>query len=220
MILKSIYAGNLRTLEPEGQQTGIFKQRVDEAIVTRFGITADQQADRRVHGGPEKALHHYSVKSYQRIQQAFPHIAELAVPGSIGENLSCEEMSDVNVHIGDIYRIGSITVQVSQPRSPCWKINNRYSVPDLSVFIAQQRITGWYYRVLQEGVIQTGDVIELLDRPNPKLTIDHFNAISNQHRPGLEDLDILLAAQGLATDWRKRLLQRQEFLCTLSDRGE
>jgi MOSC domain-containing protein YiiM len=212
MILESIYAGQLTILEPEGQHTGIFKQGVSHAEVSWTGITSDQQADRSVHGGPEKALHQYAIASYKKIQAAFPAIADQAIPGSIGENLSSTAMSDEDVHIGDVYRIGSITVQVSQPRSPCWKINHRYGIPQLSVFIVEQRITGWYYRVLEEGSLRTGDQIELLDRPNPNLTIDYYNQIYYQHRPRLADLDTLINATGLTPQKRERLIQRREFL--------
>ncbi len=212
MILEQIYAGQLTVLEPEGQHTGIFKQNISEAVVSRMGITSDHQADRSVHGGPEKALHQYALTGYAKIQAAFPAIANLAVPGSIGENLFSSTMSDHDVHIGDIYRIGNVTLQVSQPRSPCWKINHRYGIARLSTFIVEQRITGWYYRVLEEGSIQAGDLIELLERPNPTLSIDYYNEIYYQHRPSLIALSTLINAVGLAPGKRDKLIQRSVFL--------
>ena len=85
----ALFAGGLRSLEPEDQATGIYKQAIEIAEVTREGIAGDHQADRRFHGGPEKALHHYAGRSYKITVSVFPELHGIAVPGSIGENISC-----------------------------------------------------------------------------------------------------------------------------------
>jgi MOSC domain-containing protein YiiM len=171
LIVKALYRGRLRSLEPEGQRTGIYKDPIDVAEVTAEGIAGDQQADRRFHGGAEKALHQYAVSSYERIVESFPELQGTAVPGSIGENISSSGLTDAGVCIGDIYRMGPVLVQVSQPRSPCWKINHRFRVERLSRFIEQHRITGWYYRVLEPGVLTVGDDIALVERPNEAVSV-------------------------------------------------
>ena len=153
--IQSLYAGKLRPLEPEGQETGIYKQSLESAEVNHEGILGDQQADRRYHGGPEKALHQYSLDAYLSMQQAYPQLEPLAIPGSMGENISSAYLNDRNVCIGDVYRMGAVLLQVSQPRTPCWKINHRFELEKLSLFIEQQRITGWYYRVLEPGNVLT-----------------------------------------------------------------
>lgn len=208
----ALFKGGLRPLPPEGQRTGIFKDAVESADVTNEGFVGDHQADRRFHGGSEKALHQYALVGYERIAAEFPQLSGIAVPGSIGENVSSPDLSDSSVYIGDLYRIGPVLVQVSQPRSPCWKINHRFGVEKLSKFIELQRISGWYYRVLEVGTIRVGDAIQLLDRPDDGVSIEQFVDIATSHRPALEGLDSLIRCDGLNPDWKARLAERAAYL--------
>lgn len=214
--LLGLYAGTLRALEPEGQSTGIFKQPVEHADVTQLGIVGDHQADKRVHGGPEKALHQFARVSYDSIARQFPELGERAIPGTFGENLSSAELDDRSVCIGDTYRIGGIVVQVSQPRRPCWKINHRFDNRELSKFVERRQLTGWYYRVLEPGAIAIGDRIELLDRVNDDLTIAGFTRTINRHRPDTAELDKLIDARCLNAEWRGRLQQRRDYLANIA----
>lgn len=210
--LLGIYAGGLRALEPEGQATGMFKQPLERAEVTRLGIAGDQQADRRIHGGPGKALHEFARVSYTAIAQSFPALVAAAVPGTLGENLSSAERDDATVCIGDTLRIGGALVQVSQPRRPCWKINHRFDCRELSHFIERRQLTGWYYRVLEPGVIALGDRIELLERADPGVTIAAFTRTVTAHRPEADALNVLINAHGLSEEWRARLTRRRDYL--------
>lgn len=210
--ITALYAGKIRGLEPEGQMTGIFKTPIDDARVTSMGIIGDHQADKRVHGGPEKALHQYAIRSYQTIVDTFPLLAGVAIPGSIGENISALNMDETNVCIGDIYQIGSTRVQVSQPRSPCWKINHKFDTPQLAKLIETVRIMGWYYRVLEEGAISVGDEIKLLERANPTTTIDHFMSVMRQHRPDVNELEALSHTTGLNPEWTETMQKRCAYL--------
>ena len=210
-----LYAGTLQALQPEGQRSGIYKLPIEQAEVTRKGIVGDQQADLRFHGGPEKALHQYACDSYELIVSHYPQLRGVAIPGSLGENLSSPDLNDADVCIGDVYRMGQVLLQVSQPRSPCWKINHKFAVDKLSLFIEQHRITGWYYRVLEMGRIRIGDPIQLLQRPNEGITIEHFHRVYKQHRPELEALDTLIACEGLNEEWRRRISSRRQYLVSL-----
>ena len=211
-IIDGLYVGSLKTLAREGQQTGIYKQRVESVQVNSLGIIGDVQADKRVHGGVEKALHQYAQSSYAQIHAHYPELAEVAVIGSIGENISSPVLDDQSVYIGDIYAIGSVIVQVSQPRSPCWKINHRFDTDLLSKFIAEQHICGWYYRVLQDGQISVGDAIILQQRFSDSLAVGEFSRIATMHRPPLETLALAAACHGLAPEWKTRLQHRCEYL--------
>jgi MOSC domain-containing protein YiiM len=210
--VSALYRGGLRSLEPEGQRTGIFKDSIENARVTVEGIVGDHQADRRFHGGPEKALHQYALSSYEKIVSEFPELQGAAIPGSMGENISSTCLNDATVCIGDLYRIGPVLVQVSQPRSPCWKINHKFGVEKLSIFIEQQRITGWYFRVLETGTLHVGDGIELVGRRNDGVSIEHFLHVTKQHRPNLAELDALIGCDGLNQEWVARLKSRREYL--------
>lgn len=160
-----IFLGGIRPLPPDNQPTGIFKHEVLMPVwVGREGLAGDAQADRRVHGGLDKALHQYAIANYARLATAFPDAANLLIPGSIGENLSAPRWDETNIAIGDVFRFGDSTIQVSQPRSPCWKIDNRFGVEGLAQYIAEQRITGWYFRVLEEGAAETSADFERIER--------------------------------------------------------
>jgi len=208
-----IFAGGLAVLKPEGQRTGIYKQRRSGPVrVELHGLVGDQHGDTRVHGGPQKAVHQYAAENYPLLAQAFAHCADALVPGSLGENISAHLLSERNVHIGDVFRMGSTLLQVSQPRSPCWKINHRFEAERMSMHVAQARITGWYYRVLQPGFVEVGDSIELLDRSSERFSIDEFWQVQLAHRPSVEDLQALAAVPGLAEDWQRRLTERAHWL--------
>ncbi len=207
-----LYAGSIKFLEPDGEKTGIYKDPVETVEVGINGIIGDVQADKRFHGGPEKALHQYSIYSYEKIVNSFAELELIAVPGSIGENISSSRLDDSNVNIGDIYRIGSVLLQVSQPRSPCWKINSRFDNPKLAKFIAQNQISGWYYRVKETGTMTIGDQIQLLERDTDAVSIKQFTHITYQHRPNKDKLNRLINIPALNIEWKTRLKKRLEYL--------
>lgn len=207
-----LFIGTIRILEPEGQRTGLFKEPVSRVVARRSGLIGDHQADRRYHGGPEKAVHQYPPDHYPRIAARFPAAAAHAVPGALGENLSSAGMTEQTVCIGDRYRLGEVELEVSQPRTPCWKINYRFDERELSRFVLAERITGWYYRVIRAGTIERGAAIALAARPNPDWTLDRFWAVVNRHRPEPDELRALAGAVGLAADWTRRLRDRAMFL--------
>jgi MOSC domain-containing protein YiiM len=211
--IEQIFAGGLENLEPEGQRTGIYKRsNPGPARVELTGIVGDEHGDPRVHGGTQKAVHQYAPENYSRLVQAFPQCVQSLTPGSLGENISAHGMNEQNVHIGDVFQAGSAVLQVSQPRSPCWKINHRFGVERMSMFIAQARITGWYYRVLHPGRIQPGDPITRLERHTQRFSIEQFWQVQMSHRPSIDDLAELAAVPGLAPEWRQRLQHRAKWL--------
>ncbi|MFJ2426725.1 MOSC domain-containing protein [Pseudomonas sp. NPDC087804] len=213
VIIDHIFAGGITVLKPEGQSTGIYKKKLSSgAFVNLNGVVGDQQADRRVHGGPEKAIHHYAAENYSLLAAEFPSSVESLVAGSLGENISTRGMNEKNVFIGDTYQVGSCLIQVSQPRSPCWKINHRFGEEKMSMFVVQGHLTGWYYRVLREGSFDVGDTMRLLNRETEEYSIDRFWQIQLSHRPELDDLIRLSMTTGLAQDWCQRLSGRAEWL--------
>ncbi|MBP0638055.1 MULTISPECIES: MOSC domain-containing protein [unclassified Cupriavidus] len=211
--IDAIFAGGIGILGEEGHRSGIFKRRIEgEVRVVAEGIVGDQHADTRVHGGPEKAVHHFATENYATLATGFPHVADALVPGSFGENIATVGLDERSVHIGDIYRAGSVVLQVSQPRSPCWKINHRFSVEGLSLLVARERITGWYYRVLQPGTIRPGDILERLERANDRFSISEFWQVVSAHVPEVDDMQALSAVEGLADDWKRRLTERARWI--------
>lgn len=205
-----LYAGKLRPFGPRGQTSGIYKSPVDSMEVDENGCLDDVQADRRFHGGPEKALHQYALSSYEKISKHYPLLHKRIQPGIIGENIVATEMDDTNVHIGDIYRLGTTTLQVSAPRVPCWKISHKLDMQDLDKFVAKHVICGWYYRVLENGTINNGDQFELIERNNTDMSVQRLMRIHLDQTMPVEEIEAACSARGLDPEWVERFERRRE----------
>lgn len=156
--------------------TAFFKEPVMGPVhVGVMGLEGDGQADLRVHGGPEKAVLAYAAAHYPLWREELG-LGEMPY-GGFGENLTVAGQDEAGVCIGDVYSVGTARVQVAQPRGPCWKIARRWRVRDLALRVQQTGRTGWYFRVLEEGSVEAGDSLTLLDRPHPEWTIARANAV-------------------------------------------
>ena len=165
----ALFAGSPAPLGPRDAKTSIVKAPVNALTVHSTHTDEDTQTNKRLHGGPEKVLHQYSPINYLTLKKHFPEGDFL--PGTIGENISVDGMDDTTVFIGDIWQFGNVELQVSAPRAPCNKINQRYNIANLDRFVGERGITGWYYRVLKTGVIKVGDDVRLLHRENDTVNI-------------------------------------------------
>ncbi|MGH2369464.1 MAG: MOSC domain-containing protein, partial [Chloroflexota bacterium] len=162
--LLSIQVGQPQTLGAEGARnpmdrrwtSGIFKQPVAGPV--RLGWTnleLDAQADLSVHGGPDKAVCVYAADHYAYWRT---NLRRADLPyGAFGENFTVAGMDETEVCIGDVFAVGQAQVQVSQPRQPCWKLARRWRVRDLAARVERMGYTGWYFRVLAEGIVAAGD---------------------------------------------------------------
>lgn len=205
----SLFMGGIRPLPPENRPTGIFKSAVHVPVwLGREGLAGDAQADRRVHGGPEKALHQYPVSHYARLAAAFPEAGAALVPGALGENLAVAGWDETNVCVGDVFRLGDALIQVSQPRSPCWKIDARFAVTGMTRLIEAEGLTGWYFRVLEEGSVEPDCQFALAERPAPNVTVAHLLACWREHRPDPDLLRRLAATPGISSRWIEKLGER------------
>ena len=173
--------GNLFVSGEEGMRriaSAIHKQPVQGSVeVRKFGITGDEQADRKIHGGPDKAVYAYPVEHYPfwTAQRAKALKQESALPpGSLGENLTIEGLLESEAWIGDQLAIGTALLEVSQPRTPCFKFNVKMRMSHASQLMLQSGYSGFYLRVLQEGSMQAGDTISLLPGPR-RMTIAMLN---------------------------------------------
>ena len=148
--------------------SGILKHRAEgRQWLTKTGLRGDEQADPVHHGGPEKALHHYAADHYPFWSQEIPDLATKFAPGGFGENVSTLGLTEERLCIGDVLRIGGAVVQVTQGRQPCWKLSAFIGRKDMATRFQKSGRTGWYYRVLEEGFIEAGDAILLMERPQP-----------------------------------------------------
>jgi len=209
----SLFIGGIRPLPESGRPTGMYKQPVSGEIeLGPQGFIGDEQADRRVHGGPEKAVHLYPARHYARLAQRFPDAAAQLVIGSLGENISTAELDENDVRIGDLWRLGSAVLQVCQPRNPCWKIDERFACDGMAAFIAENRLTGWYWRVVTPGLVAPGDSLELAQAADGAVTLAAAMRCWQAHRPALADLEKLAATPGIASQWQQKITTRLEWL--------
>ncbi|WP_372966163.1 MOSC domain-containing protein [Marinobacter sp.] len=214
--------GRLQPLADSGATTGIYKQCVDTAFLSKDGLEQDEHGDTRHHGGPEKALHHFAADHYALLKERLPaSAAGHCYPGAFGENLVTQGLTETEVCAGDIYKLGGAILQVSQPRQPCWRLNARFELADMSRRLQNTHRTGWYYRVLQPGQICRGDLLILEQRPNPEWSLSRilnvlYNAtLDSEALAGMAELSQLslslrtLARNRLETgqveDWENRL---------------
>jgi MOSC domain-containing protein YiiM len=172
MRLASVQVGRARTLAHRGRsvRTGIYKEPVLLRVrAGRLGLEGDVQADRRVHGGPEMAVYAYDLSGYAHWRRAlgvdFPF-------GQFGENLTVEGMPEREVHIDDVYRIGGALLQVSKPRSPCFKLAIKMERPTFPKAFLESGRTGFYLRVLEEGELGAEDSIALVSREPGAVTVE------------------------------------------------
>lgn len=185
-------------------RTGFIKDAVAEPLfLGRTNLVGDGQADLRFHGGPEKAVCVYPALRYpywrERLERELPY-------GSFGENFTVSNLDEENVCIGDIFEIGEAVVQVSQPRSPCWKLARRWHEKHLSLWFQQTGFTGWYFRVLEEGEVACGQAFRLQERPNPEWTIMRTNQIRYDNERDLKDTAALANLSALGESWSEKLL--------------
>jgi MOSC domain-containing protein YiiM len=172
----SVRVGRAAPLGPEGVLSGFIKHAVTGPVeVTPTGIVGDEQADLRVHGGPEKAVYGYAESRYEAWHRSTPRHAALLVPGAFGENLTIAGCDETTVCLNDIVRIGSCLLQVSQPRQPCFKFALRFADITMPQAMVRNGYCGWYYRVLRPGQLAATDTVTLEERPHPLWPIDRVN---------------------------------------------
>ena len=171
-----------------------------------LGIEGDEQADLRVHGGRDKALHHYPFDHYVRWASDTPDAQLLSALGAFGENISTFGLREDAVCIGDTFRIGTALIEISQGRQPCWKQGERLQWNALPALMVKERRSGWYYRVLEEGIAQAGEMLTLIDRPLPDWTVKRVFGllVAGDHKRDPHALKALATMDVLYEGWRIR----------------
>ncbi len=188
MNIVSVNVGRPQTLPWRGQlvTTAIFKTPVEGPVrLVGNNFQGDEQADLRVHGGPNKAVYAYDREHYEFWKAEMPGY-EFA-DGNFGENLTTVGLTDDTVRLGDQFRLGSAVLMAVQPRFPCAKLGLRFNDPKMTKRFASALRHGIYFRVLEEGSVQAGDAIELVEPSDVPVTIQ----------------DVVNAFYGLKTDEEK-----------------
>ncbi len=203
-VVFSLQVGRILPLGPDGVPSGFIKSSLAGPVyVTPLGLAGDAQADLTVHGGLEKAVYGYGLAAYAVWQEAFPEHALLLRPGAFGENLTIEGPTEETTCLGDVVHIGTTTLQVCQPRQPCFKLALRFADKRMPKAMIRNGRSGWYYRVLTPGTLAAGDQVRLVERPNPTWPLSRFNAcLAAKTWDAAEALE-LATLPGLASQWQQ-----------------
>ncbi|USK57860.1 MOSC domain-containing protein (plasmid) [Cytobacillus solani] len=186
--------------------TGIFKKATDEALYLSYlNFEGDGQGDLVHHGGREKAVCVYPYEHYPFWKNELNRPLEY---GSLGENLTIKGLLETDVCIGDVFELGKAVVQVSQPRQPCYKLTIRHGVPDMLLKVQQTGYTGFYFRVLAEGVVSKDDGLSLLHRHPKEITVSFANRIMHREKDNIEGIKQILEVEELSINWRNTFLKR------------
>ncbi|MEH1841491.1 MAG: MOSC domain-containing protein [Nostoc sp.] len=209
MKLISLNVGLPREVTWKGKTviTGIFKEPVNDRVMLRsLNLDGDGQADLTVHGGADKAVYLYPFEHYDYWRGELPD-TELSL-GIFGENFTTTGLREEEVNIGDRFRIGTVTLMVTQPRLPCYKLGIRFGQPNIVKQFLASRRTGFYFRVLQEGEVGAGDTLELISRDSNNITVANITQLYVRDQNNPELLRRAAQLEALPQSWRD-YFQRQ-----------
>jgi MOSC domain-containing protein YiiM len=200
----SVNVGSVRSIRlgRHTVETAIWKEPVSGRVPVRgVNLVGDDQADRSVHGGPDKAVYAYALEDTAWWED---EVGKELGAGAFGENLSVRGIDLTAARVGEIWRVGSTVLEVRQPRVPCYKLNIRMDDPTFVRRFARAGRPGAYLAVVEEGDVGAGDAIEVVERPDHDVTMGLFaHAILHDHAR----LQRLLAAPRLPEDWRRQIVE-------------
>jgi MOSC domain-containing protein YiiM len=198
--LLSVNVGAVRQVELAGRPrtTAIWKLPVSGRVAVRgVNLVGDEQADRRVHGGPDRAVYAYAREDYAWWER---QLGRRLDPGTFGENLTTEGIQVTGALVGERWRVGSVVLQVTSPRVPCWKLGVRMGDPGFPRRFAAAGRPGAYLAIVEEGQIGAGDRIQVIHRPGHGVTVGLIAASYHRdHRLAVR----ILAAPDLPAAWRQ-----------------
>jgi MOSC domain-containing protein YiiM len=203
--LVSVNVGGPREIEWLGKRdtTAIWKEPVDGRVpVTGVNLAGDDQADRRFHGGEDKAVYAYAREDYEWWAGELGRALE---PGTFGENLTVEGLDVTDALVGERWSVGSVVLEVAGPRTPCWKIGARMGDAEFPVWFAAAGRPGAYLRIVNEGELGAGDGIEVVHRPAHRLSVGEVARIYHGDRARCVEL---LQAPELGEEWRAWVADR------------
>ncbi|GIN95978.1 MOSC domain-containing protein [Siminovitchia terrae] len=186
--------------------TGIFKTPVHKSLfLSWLNFEGDGQADLVHHGGKEKAVCVYPFEHYPYWENELKKKLEY---GAFGENLTTQGLLETDVCIGDIFELDNAIVQVSQPRQPCYKLSVKYGKPELPLKVQKSGYTGFYCRVLKEGMVSNSAGFTKIYSHTNAITVSFANQIMHREKGNIEGIKKILEVEELSLNWRKTFLKR------------
>jgi MOSC domain-containing protein YiiM len=205
--LSAICTGSPHIIRSDGATSAIFKFPTDLPVKIGFlGLEEDVQADLRVHGGPDKAIHLYPHSHYPAWRQFLGNHAALDIPGAFGENLCVQTLTEADMLLGDIFQLGSATLEVSMGRQPCWKVDARFGTRTVMAHMVRTGHVGAYCRVLVSGVAAAGDTLNRVKRGDAAWPLNRLfhGLISGKENLEKSELETLAHHPILGKTWRDR----------------
>ena len=193
------------------EQSAIAKQELEGRVaIRRLGLDGDTQADPVHHGGPDMAVHHYPLDHHAAWREEIGDHELLGQPGAFGSNLSVTGLTEDDVLLGDRFRLGSALLEACQPRQPCWKIEHRFTRKGMVKTTLATGRSGWFYRVIEEGGAEAGDMLERTGRGDGEWTMRRmFETLwGTSTRPDEELLGRLAGHELLPEKLRAKIRQR------------
>jgi MOSC domain-containing protein YiiM len=202
----SVNVGTPRLIEWLGrvEATSIWKSPVDGRVTVRgVNIVGDDQADRRVHGGPDKAIYSYAREDEDWWAEQIGRPLEA---GTFGENLTLQGMDVTGAVVGERWEIGGTVLEVAQPRMPCWKLGARMGDPGFPDVFSDAGRPGAYLRIILEGDVGAGDAVRVIHRPAHGVTVGEVARIYHSAR---DEAHRLLDVPELAVVLKRWAARRQ-----------
>ena len=197
-LVVSVNVGQIRTVEDHGRTvtTGIFKRPVNGRVAVHgVNLDGDDQADRRVHGGPDRAAYAYAGED---LAWWADQLGRPVPAGTVGENLTIEGLDVTEARVGDVWAIGTALFEVTAPRVPCYKLGIRMGDPRFPLRFARAGRPGAYLRVRQHGDVGAGDPLEVVHRADHDVTVGLIaRAFHDDHSLAA----LLLGAPELGAGW-------------------
>lgn len=193
---------------PDGKLSSIDKTAEEGPVrITRMGLEGDTQTDRKHHGGEHMAVHLYAAEHYPCWREEIPEVTRLSAPGAFGENLHTHGFTERDVFIGDRFRLGNVLLELSMGRQPCSTLERHFQRKDMVKRIVANHRCGWYYRVLEEGVAEAGDMLELIERSQEKWSVQEAFALLFDPKRDSSESEIrdLLSLPALGPQWQAKL---------------
>lgn len=177
-----------------------------KVMIRNFGLGGDMVADTKHHGGADMAVHHYPFDHYAGWSEWLGGHELLSRPAAFGENIHAAGLVETDVHIGDRFQLGNALLEISQPRKPCWKIEHWFGRKGMVARIIKQHNCGWYYRVLQEGEAEAGDVLERVETGHTDWTVSRlFSRLYDPaHKASRDEWTEIASLERLSSELREK----------------
>lgn len=182
----------------------------EKTFLDLMGFQGDQVADPVNHGGRDKAVCGYPADHYSIWQE---ELSREMSPASFGENLTIQGLTEDQIHIGDIFKIGDAELQCSQPRQPCHKLTKIFGYPKLTSRIQELGFCGYYFRVLKQGWLQSGMNLERIHSDEQKISVREAHYLMYRDKTNYDAIEQLMVHSALSESWKnsfsKRLANRK-----------